>query len=346
MTNKFDVIIVGGGPAGLECARELSASSLSVLLLEKEDGFGDKLCAGGLTLKDMEVLPLPDHVIERKILKTSINSRRRSAGTETPDPVLFTVNRRVLGAYQRSLLEDTKVIVKTNSQVLEVRDHQVVLKGGEAFGYSYLVGADGYSSLVRRHLGLKVEKRLIGFQYTVPVKKEYSALEIHMDARRFSVWYAWIFPHKDSIAVGCCCDPRKMDPQKLKAGFHEWLKEREIELGDARLESYPIAYDYRGVKFENIFLVGEAAGLASGLTGEGIYQSLASGQDVARMILDPKYVPEQLEKVLKYNRAMERVMAFFRRAGLLRGAMQELLLILMNTDWIRNKVRDQFSSYS
>jgi len=346
MTKEFDVIIVGGGPAGLECARELSASSLSVLLLEKEEGFGDKLCAGGLTLKDMEVLPLPDHVIEQKILQTSINSRRRSAGTVTPEPVLFTVNRRVLGAYQRSLLEDTKVTVKTNSQVLEVRDHQVVLKGGKAFGYSYLVGADGYSSLVRRHLGLKVEKRLIGFQYMVPVKEEFLALEIHMDARRFSVWYAWIFPHKDSIAVGCCCDPRKMDPQKLKAGFHEWLKERKIELGDARLESYPIAYDYRGVKFKNTFLVGEAAGLASGLTGEGIYQSLASGQDVARMILDPKYVPEQLEKVLKYNRAMERVMTFFRRADLLRGAMQELLLILMNTDWIRNKVRDQFSSYS
>jgi len=346
MIGEFDVIIVGGGPAGLECARELSASSLSVLLLEKADGFGDKLCAGGLTLKDMEVLPLPDHVIEQRILQTSINSRRRSAGTITPEAVLFTVNRRVLGSYQRSLLEDTEVLVKTNSQVLEVRDHQVVLKGGETYGYRYLVGADGYSSLVRRHLGLKVEKRLIGFQYTVPVKEKYQALEIHMDARRFSLWYAWIFPHKDSIAVGCCCDPRKMDPQKLKAGFHEWLKERKIEPGNARLESYPIAYDYQGVKFEDIFLVGEAAGLASGLTGEGIYQSLASGQDVARMILDPRYVPEQLEKVLKYNRAMERVMAFFRRAGLLRGAMQELLLILMNTDWIRNKVRDQFSSNS
>lgn len=343
---QYDVIIVGGGPAGLECARELSCSDKRVLLLEKREGFGDKLCAGGLTLKDLQVMPLPDHVIEQKVLHTSIHSRRRSAGTVTKDPVIFTVNRKVLGEYQRSLLEGTSVEVRTNSQVTGVKDHHILLKDGTELGFKYLVGAEGYNSLVRRHLGMKMEKRLIGFQYTLPVKEEYTELEIHMDARRFSSWYAWLFPHKETIAVGCCCDPRRMDPKKLKAGFHAWLKDKNIEPGDARLESYPIAYDYQGVKFGNTFLAGEAAGLASGLTGEGIYQSLAYGQEVARMILDPQYEPEQLEKVLKYNRAMDQVHLFLRRAGLLRGAVQELILILMNTDWISEKVRHQFSPSS
>jgi flavin-dependent dehydrogenase len=278
MMEEFDVIIVGGGPAGLQCARELSKTSLRVLLLEKQEGFGDKLCAGGLTTKGMDVLPLPDHIIKQKILRTSIHSRHRNAGTVTSVPALFTVDRRVLGVYQRSLLDGTEVEVRTNSQVIEIRDNTVVLKDGEAYGFKHLVGADGYSSMVRRHLGLKVQKKLIGFQYTIPVKQEYPALEINMDARRFSVWYAWIFPHGDTIAVGCCCDPRRADPQKIKAGFHDWLNDRKIDPGDARLESYPIAYDYRGVKFDNTFLVGEAAGLASGFTGEGIYQSRVSGQ--------------------------------------------------------------------
>ena len=346
MTKQFDVIIVGGGPAGLECARELSKSSLRVLLLEKEEGFGDKLCAGGLTTKDMDVLPLPDHIIEQKILRTSIHSRHRDAGTVTKVPALFTVDRRVLGAYQRSLLDGTDVEVRTNSQVIEIRDSSVVLKDGTEYGFSYLVGAEGYNSLVRRHLGLKVQKKLIGFQYTIPVKHEYPALEINMDARRFSVWYAWIFPHGDRIAVGCCCDPQRVDPQKIKAGFHDWLNERKIDPGDARLESYPISYDYRGVKFGDIFLVGEAAGLASGLTGEGVYQSLVSGQEVAKMIMDPLHKSIELEQVLKYNRILERVMAVFRWAGPLRGAVQEFLLILMNKEWLRKKVNAQFSSES
>jgi len=341
---QFDVIIVGGGPAGLQCARELSNSSMRVLLLEKQEGFGDKLCAGGLTTKALVVLPLPDHIIKQKILRTSIHSRRRDAGTDTSVPALFTVDRRVLGKYQRSLLDGTEVEARTNCQVIEIRDNTVVLKDGESFGFKYLVGADGYSSKVRRHLGLKMKKKLIGFQYTIPVQVEYPALEIYMDARRFSVWYAWIFPHGDSIAVGCCCDPRRVDPQKIKAGFLDWLKDRKLDPGDAPLESYPIAYDYRGVKFGNIFLVGEAAGLASGLTGEGIYQSLVSGQEVANMIKDPTHKAEKLDQVLKYNRIMERVMAAFRWAGPLRGTLQEFLLILMNNEWLRKKINAQFAS--
>ena len=69
---EFDVIIVGGGPAGLQCARELSGSALRVLLLEKQEGFGDKLCAGGLTTKAMDVLPLPDHIIKQKIFSKEL----------------------------------------------------------------------------------------------------------------------------------------------------------------------------------------------------------------------------------------------------------------------------------
>ena len=285
----YDVVIIGGGPAGLNCARELSRSSLSVLLLEKNEEFGDKLCAGGLTLKDMSVLPLPDHVIEQKITRATVHSRKRSAEAVTDIPYLFTVNRKVLGAYQRSLLEDTPVEVRNRSQVTEILDSRGVLKDGKSYAFRYLVGADGYGSIVRRHLGLKVRKRLISYQYTIPVKAERTVLEMFLDARRFHLWYAWIFPHGDHMAVGCICDPARVDHRKVKSGFSDWLKEKDIDPGDAPMESFPIAYDYRGVRFGNIFLAGEAAGLASGFTGEGIYQSLVSGGEVARMILDPSH---------------------------------------------------------
>lgn len=338
------MIIVGAGPAGLQCARELSRSSMRVLLLEKQEGFGNKLCAGGITSRGMELLSIPEHMLEQKILHTSIHSRKRDSGTVTDKAVVYTVNRRILGTYQRSLLEGTAVEVRTGSQVTNISDGSVELRDGSSYGFKYLVGADGYASVVRRHLGLKVNKRLIGFQYTIPMKQSDPVLELFMDARRFSVWYAWIFPHKDHIAVGCCCDPRRSDPHKIKEHFHDWMKERNLDPGDARLESCPIAYDFRGMEFGDIFLVGEAAGLASGFTGEGIYQALVSGQEVARLILNPEYEPVQLHKVLKYNRILERVMKLFQWAGPFRGALQEFLLILMNKEWLRNKIKGQFTS--
>ena len=340
----YDVVIIGGGPAGLCCAQVLSGSPLRVLLLEKQAGFGEKLCAGGLTLKDLELLPLPDHVIEQKISQFSIHSKKRHASTVTDVPFVFTVNRRVLGAYQRSLLEGTPVEVRTGSQVTEIAGNRVVLKSGESFGFRYLVGADGSSSMVRRHVGLKPGRRLIGFQYTIPVPEERPELEMFMDADRFHLWYAWIFPHGNTMAVGCCCDPSIADHKRVKANFLEWLKERKIDPGGATLESYPIAYDYRGVQFGNIFLAGEAAGLASGFTGEGIYQSLVSGREVAQMIMDPDHDPSRLNQLLKYNRTLDRIMTVFRRAGPFRGVLQEFLLILINSRRTREKINARFSS--
>ncbi len=339
----YDVVIVGGGPAGLRCAEILSQSDKKVLLLEKTGGFGDKLCAGGLTLKGMQLMHLPDSIIEHKICRTSLHSRHFSTNAEAPEPFLFTVDRRELGKYQRSLLEGTNVEVRIQTQVTEVTADHVGLKNGEKIGYKYLVGAEGYNSIVRKYLGLKMEKKLIGFQYTVAVEEVDPKLHIFMDARRFSLWYAWIFPHRESIAVGCCCDPDRVDHQKIKIAFLDWMKEKGLDPGEADLESYPIAYDYRGVKFGNVFLVGDAAGLASGFTGEGVYQSLASGEEVARMILDPSHQADLLGEVVKYNRILEKVMGVFRCSGPLKGALQDFLVFLMNRKWIRKRVNAGFS---
>ena len=54
MKDKYDVIIVGAGPAGLSCAETLSKSGKSVLVLEKNYKVGPKICAGALTMKVKE----------------------------------------------------------------------------------------------------------------------------------------------------------------------------------------------------------------------------------------------------------------------------------------------------
>jgi flavin-dependent dehydrogenase len=117
----------------------------------------------------------------------------------------------------------------------------------------------------------------------------------------------------------------------------------KIDKGDVKLESYPISYDYRGFQFGNIFLAGEAGGLASGLTGEGIYQSLASGREIARMILDPKYSSELMNEVVAYNRMLQKVMNIFRWSGPARNILHEFLVFLMTRKRTREKINGSFS---
>ncbi|CAD7775814.1 Putative thiazole biosynthetic enzyme [Candidatus Methanoperedenaceae archaeon GB50] len=66
-----EVIIIGGGPAGLNCAYYLAKSGKDVILLEKHAFPVDKLCAGGLTVKDFE--ELPKDIIERAFVTQIIH---------------------------------------------------------------------------------------------------------------------------------------------------------------------------------------------------------------------------------------------------------------------------------
>jgi geranylgeranyl reductase family protein len=339
----YDVIIVGGGPAGLKCAETLGRSDKSVLLLEKDAVFGDKLCAGGLTRRAMSLLEMPDPIIEQRICDAALFSPRNRSLTKTSSPLLFTLDRRELGKWQRGRLEGSGVKILTNARVIRIDPEGVTLKDGISYGYHYIVGADGYASVIRRYLGLPVRKKLIGLQVTLPARRVTPVLEIYLNSRLFKSWYAWVFPHRNSIAVGCCCDPRFMKTSELKDNFHLWLRMKGMDTAGATLSSCPISYDYRGIRFGNIFLVGEAAGLASGLSGEGIYQALVSGQAAARMIMDPDYVSEGLKRMVRFNAIQNRFMRMLYAAGIFRGFMIELMLLLMKNDRIRQRVSSAFS---
>ncbi len=340
---NYDVIIVGGGPAGLICAETLAKSDMSILLLEKNEVFGQKVCGGGLTRKDLALLDIPEEIIEFKVNKTAVISKKRRSGADAPEPFLFMVDRIDLGTWQRNRLDGTHVEVRNNSKVTSITIDKVVVNNTEEYGYKYLVGTDGYFSVVRKHLGLPQEKRLAGIQYMIPAETVDPRLYIFLNSKRFHSWYGWQFPHRNSYSIGCCADPRIVPPQKLKKDFHLWLKENNIDVSNAKYLAFPISYDYRGLKFGNVFLAGEAAGMASGFTGEGIYQSLVSGKTVAETILDPTYRSKEMEDVLKYNRIQEKVMNFLVKSGPFKGAIHEAIVGMLNNKLIKAKIHMSFS---
>lgn len=306
MNQEYDIIIIGAGPAGLSAAKVLAQNNKKVIVLEKNLVVGPKTCGGGITAKDYSLgIPreLASHFFNNVILHTPITS----SNINTKEPYVSTIDRGKLGAFMANEAETAGAQIKTNTNVKEIFKDKIVLENGNRIDFKYLIGADGSNSIVRDFLNLKTEKRAIAFHYKVT--KVYKNMELFFDANLFGSGYAWIFPHENFTSIGCGADPNSLIPMDdLKANFEKWLKENKIDITDAEFEAWNINYDYRGHEFGNIFLAGDAGGFTSGLTGEGIFYAMISGQEIARKIINPDYEQKYLQKILKTKMKQEKVL--------------------------------------
>ena len=127
-----------------------------------------------------------------------------------------------------------------------------------------------------------------------------------LDKKTFGVSYGWIFPQDGRISVGAgnYAGFSKFSTSELRERLGKWIEDKFGKgiLEKAKYEAFPILFDYQGHEFGNIFLVGDAAGLANDLTGGGIIFAIASGRCVAKKILDPSYDSWEIKEILKRKR--------------------------------------------
>mgnify|MGYP003935603689 CR=1 FL=1 len=169
----------------------------------------------------------------------------------------------------------------------------------------------------------------MGFGVTWQVPGRYPHMEWHLNTRLFGNGYGWIFPHRQSVSVGSYCPGRGMPPARFKQQSTGWAKNRGFDLQQAPGRAGLINYDYRGWQFDNIWLVGDAAGFASGLTGEGINPAILSGQAAARKIIDPGYPADEIRLLLKKKNRHERVAALSSGSGALCTLLMEMLVVML-----------------
>ena len=336
---SFDVIIVGAGPAGLKCAETLGNSKYRVLLLEKNSEVGPKVCAGGLTGKDIEYLNLPQNLIDFQCNEINVHVNNSKFKIKNKDNFLYTVDRKNLGQWQLKKLEGFKNIeVRTKLRVTKIEKNFIIVND-KKISYRFLVGADGSSSIVRRYLGIKSKNVDVAIQYIIPTKK-YKKFEVFFNSRLFSAWYAWIFPHKNYVSVGCGCNPKILPPKDLTRNFNEWLEKNRIDISNAKYEAFILNYDYQGYQFKNIFLVGDAGGFASGLTGEGIYQALVSGEEVGKILLNNNYKSKKIDELLKTKKKHNRLMNFLIRCGKFRTIIFYIGFLLLKIPYFKKRAID------
>jgi len=300
----YHTIVIGAGPAGLTCATTLARSGQQVLLLERRPRIGPKVCAGGLPASALRLLGLPDSLVERSFSRQQITSGWQRMELTAATPLVCTVDREKLGRWMAEKAATAGVTILTGTTAQAIAGNEIRTNRG-TFGFQYLVGAAGSSSLVRRFLRLPATRVGIGLHHQLP--GEFASMAWHLDPPHFGNGYAWIFPHQGSASVGVYSAWSNLPPRRLAGKLHHFGARCGIDLTSAPPRAARISFDYRGWRFGRIFLAGDAAGLASALTGEGIYAALLSGGIVARTILDPGYTDQRFAALLRHHCLHERI---------------------------------------
>jgi geranylgeranyl reductase family protein len=294
----WDVIVVGGGPAGATAALAARRADpgARVLLLDRSSFPRDKVCGDGVAPQALDVLadlgvdpagivagypPLP-------VLRLA-SPRGREVARPVPRPV-YVVPRRVLDARILDAARAAGVVVRRHRvRTLERRAQEVVVDG--ELRCRALVGADGAESVVRRALGLAlngpghVAVALRGYART-PAGGEGEQV-IRLMARRWPA-YAWAFPIGDgwsNVGYGELVTGSRLSRQHLETQLRTLLPEAVDGLRDVAAHRLPLSTRRPRVPAGRVVLAGDADSLINPFTGEGIFYAVLSGALAGRAAL-------------------------------------------------------------
>ena len=304
---KTDITIIGAGPSGCMAASILRDSGRDVLLIDKSEFPRHKPCAGGLTPKTVDNLPFDLASLEqhssKKMLFKFTNGKTVDLNNE-------------LGACKMVIREDfdnfffnyvrnkgADFLKGKINKIKDSKDTICIETDDKKIECNYLIGADGANSTVRRlTTNLKFSNPVFAFEGLV--NKKYCPKNIPTKFIFNKLGYTWIFPKHDHYNVGIgnlIYD--QSQPKPRKKDLITFIKD---ELNTDKIEDitgFPIGTE--GCKYvpksNRIYLIGDAAGFAETLLGEGIYNAVISGKYIANAINssnDPDVVFQEYSKFI------------------------------------------------
>ena len=292
---RFDVAIVGAGPAGSTAALRLARAGARVLVVDKARFPRDKPCGGGLTYRAVRELPVDvSAVVEDTVDRFEVRLRYgRSIERTSSEPLCLMTQRRRLdeflaracareGADLREAVRVTNIAPDADGVTLSVDGTPVRARA--------LLGADGVNGTVARSTGLEQQHRIgVALEGNLSydgVARDRYAGRLVLELGNVPGGYGWVFPKADHVNFGI--GGWESEGPRLREHLARLCAEHGVdarELTDVRGYRLPMRRPDASPARGRIALIGDAAGLVDPLSGDGMYEAFVSARIAAEHTL-------------------------------------------------------------
>lgn len=294
----FDVVVIGGGPAGATAATDLAKLGRSVLLLDRAGRI--KPCGGAIPPQAMREFDIPESKLAHRVHSARMISPSDHAVDMPIDGgYVGMVDREHFDEWLRERAAETGATRRAGTFETIERDTDgtaiVCYRAGqgrdgesERVRARAIIGADGANSAVAKQYipGWDQMKFVSAYHEIVrtppatggPTDFDGSRCDVYYQGDISPDFYGWVFPHGDTISVGV---GTAVPGFSLRTACTELRRRAGLaEAETLRREGAPIPLEPLKCwdNGRDIVLAGDAAGVVAPASGEGIYYALAGGR--------------------------------------------------------------------
>lgn len=285
----FDVVVVGGGPAGAIAAERLAMAGRRVALLDKAGRV--KPCGGAVPPRLIRDFHIPEHLIvaHARGAKIFAPSGRAEAMPIGDDGYVGMVDRDVFDEFLRVRAAEAGATRVTGAYLNITRDssgthvHYKTGAAAAALTTTLVIGADGAVSAVARQEVREAAKPHYVFAYHEIVRIP----ETNWDAERCDIYYqgavspdfyGWVFPHGQTASVGTGSARKGFALREAVGALRAQAGLSDVETLRREGAPLPIRPHKRWDNGRDVILAGDAAGVVAPASGEGIYYAMLGGE--------------------------------------------------------------------